>query len=95
MKVLRFLVRAFAFVQWLAAIAIAAGCIVLQVRALEEQGDAAPAEGLGGLLGSFEPLVVSLNMTLPGLLVSIVLMLSAIYCDRAAGTGRRPKRQSL
>lgn len=89
MKVVRFLVRAFAFVQWVAAIGIAAGCIALQLQALEEQGDAPAAEGFGELLGGLEPLVVSLNMTLPGLLVSIVLMLSAIYCDRAAGTGRR------
>ncbi len=88
MKVVRFLVRAFAFVQWLASIAIAVGCVVLQVQALEEPGGAPAAEGFGDILGGIGPLVVSVNMTLPGLLVSILLMLSAIYCDRAAGNAR-------
>ena len=36
-------------------------------------------------------LVVSMNITLPGLLLSILLMLSAIYCDRAAARSARAK----
>ena len=89
MRVVRFLVRAFAFVQWLAAISIAVACIVLQAQALEEPGNAPAPEGFGDLLGGVGPLVVSLNMTLPGLLMSILLMLSAIYCDRAVATNRQ------
>lgn len=86
MRILRFLIRAFAFVQWLAAISVAVGCVVLQAQALEEQANAPAPEGFGELFSGIEPLVVSLSITLPGLLVSILLMLSAIYCDRTAGT---------
>lgn len=90
MRILRFLVRAFAFVQWLTAIALGVGCVVFQAQALEEQGSAPAPGGFGELLAGIEPLVVSLGITVPGLLVSILLMLSAIYCDRAAGTARQP-----
>ena len=90
MSVVRFLVRAFAFVQWLGSILIAVACAVLQAQALEEPGDAPAAEGFAELFGGIGPLVVSVNMTLPGLLVSIVLMLSAIYCDRAGGRNAPP-----
>ena len=93
MKVLRILLRAIAFVQWLAAIALGVGSVVLQVQALEELGGVPGPEALGDMgdiLGAIGPLVLSLNVTLPGLLLSILLMLSAIYCDRAAGTPRHP-----
>ena len=89
MRVVRFVLRAFAFVQWLAAIAIAVGCVVLQVQTMEELGEAPAAEGFGGMLGGIGPLMVSLSMTLPGLLLAILLMLSAIYCDRAVATNRQ------
>ena len=77
---------AHSFVQWLAAVAIAVGYVVLHAQAMEELGDAPAAEGFGDMLGGIGPMVVSLSMTLPGLLVAILLMLLAIYRDRAVGT---------
>lgn len=90
MRVVRIVLRAFAFVQWLGTIAVAVGFVVVQVQAFEELDEVPAAEGLGGLFGEIGPLAVSTTVTLPGLLLAIVLMLSAIYCDRAAGTHGRP-----
>ena len=106
MKVIRFLLRAFGIVQWFTAIAIGVGCIIFQVLALEEfddmgsvgsglAGDTGNIDGLSDILSNLGLLVVSMNVTLPGLLLSILLMLSAIYCDRAAARSTRAKPSSV
>ena len=49
MKVIRFLFRAFGFVQWFTAITIGVGCIIFQVLALEEFDDkGSVGSGLAG-----------------------------------------------
>ena len=108
MRFVLFVVRVFGFVQWLAAVAIAALIVSAQVQMLEqieggggaealaELGDtldafwgSAVAEMLGTFVGSVRLALDSLAVTTPALLLSILLMLSALYCQRAAGSGGR------
>ena len=83
---LRTLLRLFGLLQWIAALTIGALCVVLQIETMGDVFDdsAAAASSGGDLLSIVGPVAVSLNMTLPGLLVSVLLMLSAMYCDAAA-----------
>ena len=90
MRLMRFLLRLFAFVQWSAAVVIGALCVFVHVEILEESVDGNVVGGGADLATAFGPMVVSVHQTIPGLLLSILLLLSAIYCDRAgkASAGR-------
>ena len=108
---MRLLVRAFGFVQWLAAVVIAALFVGVQVHTLEKLeeggvaealvemgggidaiGGPAVAEMLGALVGGVRLALDSMSVTTPALLLSILLMLSALYCQRAAGPGGRNRK---
>ena len=94
MRLMRFLLRLFGFVQWLAAVVIGALCVFVHVEILKEAIDGT-AVGSGtdlatDLATAFGPTVLSVHQTLPGLLVSVLLLLSAIYCDRAGKASARP-----
>lgn len=86
MRILRILLRLFSWVQWLAAITVGTLCVMLQSQTLNDAlGDSAAAAGPGDdFLSVVGPVAVSLNMTLPGLLSSVLLMLSAMYCHAVA-----------
>lgn len=105
---MKLVVRVFGFVQWLAAVAIAALIIVVQIQTLEQVqeggvaealvanfggidavGGPAIAEMIGVIVGSVSLAFESMSVTTPALLLSILLMLSALYCQRAAGPGGR------
>ena len=115
---MRFVIRLLGFVQWLAALVIAAMCVTAQLMTLEEVGGGAAAEGIseaivemgGGIdaiggpgvaevigsvasavVGTVSLLVGSASVTTPGLLLSILVMLSALYCQRAADAMGRNK----
>ena len=76
---------------------IGVACVMVQVQTLEEAQVPTTAAGadetgaLAGLVSAFGPAVVSTQLTLPGLLFSIVLLLSAIYCGQA-GRARASER---
>ena len=105
---MKLFVRVFGFVQWLAAVAIAALFVGVQVYMLEQIegggvaealvemggcidaiGGPAVAEMLGALVGGVRLALDSMSVTMPALLLSILLMLSALYCQRAGGSGGR------
>ena len=107
---MKLLIRVFGFVQWLAAVAIAALFVGVHVHTLEQieggvvaealvemgggidaVGGPAVAEMLGALVGGVRLALDSMSVTTPALLLSILLMLSALYCQRAAGPGGRKR----
>lgn len=107
---MRLFLRILGFIQWLAAVAIAALIITVQIQMLEQLeeggvaealvamgggidavGGPAVAEMLGVLVGSVRLALESMSVTTPGLLFSILLMLSALYCQRA-GNAEAPPR---
>ena len=94
MRLMRFLLRLFGFGQWAAAMAIGALCAVAHVETLNEANDSGAAESITDLASAFGPMMVSLHQTLPGLLVSILLLMSAIYCDQAGKASARPHRNA-
>lgn len=116
-----FVIRLLGFVQWLAALVVAAVCVSVQVATLEEVESGAAAEGIteaivemgggidaiggpgvaeligsvaGAVVGTVSLLVGSASVTTPGLLLSILLLLSALYCQRAADARGRSKPAS-
>ena len=92
MRFVRFLVRMLGVAQWLAGMTIGAICVALQVQTLEEAGGST-ASGVGAdIVNALAPAVVSANMTIPGLLLAILLLLSANYCGMVGRprSGHRP-----
>ena len=94
MRLMRFLLRVFGFVQWLAAVVIGALSVFVHVEILKETLDGTVVGGGTDLATAFGPTVVSVRQTLPGLLLSILLLLSAIYCDRAGQASAGPTHRN-
>ena len=102
-RFIRTVMRLFAFVQWLAAVMIATVCVVVQLQTLEDAdavaadfGDEPGGQIFGQVAGVVGPVVASASVTIPGLLLAILLMLSANYCDQAArpGSSHRSEERS-
>ena len=88
--------RLFGFVQWLAAVMIAVLCVWFHVDTMAQAGDAEVDAALGesgALLVALLPVIketqVSFAVSIPGLLLSILLILSANYCSLGARSGSR------
>lgn len=93
MKLARFMLRLFGFIQWFAAVVIAAFCVWIHVDTIEQVGDldeAGVAMDVDALAVALSPIVATLTVSIPGLLLSILLMLSARYWDQAVRP--RPSR---
>lgn len=77
MDMLRLVFRVFGFVLWISALVAGAVFAFLQVQAFEDSDEL--QQGV---------IVVAQTVTLPGLLMSILLALSAVYCHSVGRTTR-------
>lgn len=91
MRLMRFLLRLAGFVQWLAAMAIGAWCAAAHIHFLEGASGTTAAGSWEEVAIAFAPTMVSVQQTLPALLLAVLLMLSGIYCDQVGRSVSRPR----